>query len=340
MTCGRWRGQRWGSDGDLRSHERRKLAAWAGNRRTPVGKRFKSGLLLTIGAWLGSRIVVGAAWGPARNPFSFDTSLWIHSDSINYLGIAVHGRMFGRCGSPAFPNDALIRLWHLKWCGTAGWLAGYPWLMQAMHWSGFSLPDSGVLISWFAAAVAIFLVWFGWGRDLPGDTRLSSIAPVRVISGFGVQLCCLSNCHRSGLCGWRNSRRDPTEILYDGVADDAGRALLSHGVVCSTRTRWWSDSHCSPARCDSDRAESTLGIGRIVLDSGARYSRPDCLWPSPRIFPDRLGCRRLLGGDGPSVLSDLRKPKYDRADADGPNLCSPLFASSGDRNWNLCCRGS
>ena len=81
--------------------------------------------------------------------------------------MAVHGRTFGRCGSPAFPNDALIRLWHLKWCGTAGWLPGYPWLMQAMHWTGFSLPDSGVLISWLAGAVAIFLVWFGWGRDLP-----------------------------------------------------------------------------------------------------------------------------------------------------------------------------
>ena len=149
---------------DIKSEETQPVRPVTGKLQSA---NFKSGLLLTIGAWLGSRIVVSAAWGPARNPFSFDTSQWIHSDSINYLGIAAHGRVFGRCGSPAFPDDALIRLWHLKWCGTAGWLAGYPWLMQAMHWSGISLPDAGVLISWIATAVAIFLVWFGWGRDLP-----------------------------------------------------------------------------------------------------------------------------------------------------------------------------
>jgi hypothetical protein len=126
-----------------------------------------SGLVLTIGAWLASRIVVGAAWGPARNPFSFDARQWVHSDSINYLGMAVHGTTFGRCGSPAFPSNDLTRLWQLKWCGNAGWLPGYPWLMDVVHWSGISLPDAGVLISWAATAVSIFLVWFGWGRDLP-----------------------------------------------------------------------------------------------------------------------------------------------------------------------------
>ena len=127
----------------------------------------RSGLALTIAVWLSSRIIVAAAWGPARNPFSFDARQWVHADSINYLGIAAHGRTFGRCGNSAFPDDALIRLWHLKWCGTAGWLPGYPWLMEAVHWLGISRPDAGVLISWTATAVTIFLVWFGWGRDLP-----------------------------------------------------------------------------------------------------------------------------------------------------------------------------
>ena len=126
-----------------------------------------TGLALTVAAWLCSRFVVGAAWGPARNPFSFVSSLWVHADSINYLGIAAHARVFGRCGSPGFPEIPLVRLWHLQWCGNAGWLPGYPWLMEAVHWLGISLPDAGVLISWVATAVALFLVWFGWGRDLP-----------------------------------------------------------------------------------------------------------------------------------------------------------------------------
>lgn len=134
-------------------------------RRQPTG--IWSGLALTLAAWLGCRVVVAAAWGPARNPFSFSTAQWVHSDSINYLGIAAHGRVFGRCGSPEFPDNALIRLWHLKWCGNAGWLPGYPWLMAAMHWTGISFSDAGVIISWIATAVAIFLVWFEWGRDLP-----------------------------------------------------------------------------------------------------------------------------------------------------------------------------
>lgn len=131
-------------------------------RRHSIG----SGIALTVVVWLCSRLVVGASWGPARNPFSFVTSQWIHSDSMNYEGIAAHGRVFGECGTPAFPADALTRLWHLKWCGNAGWLPGYPWLMDMLHWMGISFPDGGVIISWAATAVAIFLVWLGWGRDL------------------------------------------------------------------------------------------------------------------------------------------------------------------------------
>jgi hypothetical protein len=143
----------------------------------------KSGVVLTIAAWFCSRIVVSAAWAAARNPFAFNTLQWVHSDSINYLGIAAHGRVFGRCGSPAFPDNALIRFWHLKWCGTAGWLPGYPWLMQVMHWSGISLPDAGVLISWIATAIAIFLVWFEWGRELPATRAFALLVLFGIFPG-------------------------------------------------------------------------------------------------------------------------------------------------------------
>jgi hypothetical protein len=165
---------------DIESEEREPVRPVA---RKLQSTDLRSGLVLTIGAWLGSRIVVGAAWGPSRNPFSFATSLWMHSDSFNYVTIAMHGRVFGRCGSPAFPNDRLSLLWHLKWCGNAGWLPGYPWLMDAMHWLGISWLTAGVLISWVATAVAIFLVWFEWGRDLPAPRALALLLLFGIFPG-------------------------------------------------------------------------------------------------------------------------------------------------------------
>ncbi|MGA2521085.1 MAG: hypothetical protein ABSG81_09740, partial [Acidimicrobiales bacterium] len=132
----------------------------------PAKASIATGVLLTAIAWLVSRIVVGAAWGPARDPFTFRTSLWRRYDSRNYLTIAIQGRTFGRCGTPGFPETALIRYAHLQWCGSAGWLPGYPILIRAVHVLGISRPSSGLLISWIGLAAALFLVWHGWGRDL------------------------------------------------------------------------------------------------------------------------------------------------------------------------------
>jgi hypothetical protein len=129
---------------------------------SPIG----SGLALTLIAWLLSRIAVGAAWGPARNPFTFQPTLWWRVDSFNYLVIAGHGRTFGLCGSPGFPRGFGLYS-HFKWCGSAGWLPGYPWLMAIVHSTGISLPDAGVIVAWLAMATAIFLVWLGWARSLP-----------------------------------------------------------------------------------------------------------------------------------------------------------------------------
>lgn len=126
-----------------------------------------SGVLLTLVAWMLSRLVVGATWGPARNPFSFISSIWVRWDSSNYLSIAAHGTTFGRCGSPGFPELPFVRFVHLRWCGTADWLPGYPWLIHVVHLTGINMKDAGVLISWVATAGAMFLIWLGWGRDLP-----------------------------------------------------------------------------------------------------------------------------------------------------------------------------
>lgn len=123
-----------------------------------------SGLLLTVGALLAARAVVGITYGPTRNPFAARPRDWARWDSINYAEIATHGRTFGRCDSARFaatPNPL-----HVTYCGTAGWLPGYPWLIRALRSTGFDLPHAAVAISWFAIATALFLVWYGWCRDL------------------------------------------------------------------------------------------------------------------------------------------------------------------------------
>jgi hypothetical protein len=135
----------------------------------PAGPRasFGTGLLLTAVAWVVSRFVVGVAWGPTRNPFQSNPNPWARWDTFNYLAIAEHGRTFAKCSSPAFvsqPNP-LSQIW----CGTAGWLPGYPWLIKVGHMAGLGWEVGGLLISWVALAVTLFLVWWGWGRDLsPG----------------------------------------------------------------------------------------------------------------------------------------------------------------------------
>lgn len=129
-----------------------------------------------MAARLADRLGIGAAWGPARNPFSLDPGLWARWDSFNYLAIATSGRTVGRCGSPGFPATAITEKLHATWCGTAGWLPVYPWLMRGLHATGIPLPDAGVLVSWLATAVAIFVVWFGWGRPLPVGRSLVLLA--------------------------------------------------------------------------------------------------------------------------------------------------------------------
>ena len=125
----------------------------------------KVGLLLTVLAWLLSRFIVSVAWGQTRNPLSTDPNPWIRWDSFNYLSIAQHGATFGNCYSRQFaskPNPL-----NLDWCGTAGWLPGYPAAVRLVHTLGIAVPNAGLLVSWLAMAAAIFLVWFGWARAIP-----------------------------------------------------------------------------------------------------------------------------------------------------------------------------
>jgi hypothetical protein len=147
-------------------------AAAVGARRQPeITERARApipvGLALTALSWLGTRCIVGLSWGPARSPFTFNPFLWGRWDSLTYLGIAGHGRTFGLCGSkPYLPANSVSRMFHQPWCGSAGWLPGFPWVSRGLSETGFSLADSQLLLAWMAMAAAFFVVWLGWGRDL------------------------------------------------------------------------------------------------------------------------------------------------------------------------------
>lgn len=140
-----------------------------------------TGLLLTAVAWLVSRLVVAASWTPALDPLRFfSADPWARWDSFNYVSIALHGSTFGRCGTPGFPENPTILYVHLQWCGSAAWLPGYSWLIEALHQIGMSPPGAALLISWSAVATAIFLVWLGWLREL------TTVRALLVLVLFGI----------------------------------------------------------------------------------------------------------------------------------------------------------
>ncbi len=134
--------------------------------RTPQPTPVRQGLVLTAAAWLICRLVITLAWGPARTVGSLKPDQWIRWDSFNYLWIVQSGNTFGRCGSPGFPMSALERYAHVKWCGNAGWLPGYPLVVKLVATVGIAPDTAGMLVAWLATAAAIFLIWFGWCRDL------------------------------------------------------------------------------------------------------------------------------------------------------------------------------
>jgi hypothetical protein len=153
-------------------------AAPASSTTVPHRTAIGWGLILTALSWLASREVVGARWGPARDPLRFEPSLWARWDTFNYGAITQYGRNFGHCDRP--PLSVLANPFHATWCGTAGWLPGYPWLIRMVQTTGITLPNGGLLLSWAATAVAMFLVWFGWGRDL------HPVRALLVMVAFGV----------------------------------------------------------------------------------------------------------------------------------------------------------
>ncbi len=153
--------------------------------RAPTGpalaplRRVAPGVGLTVLAWFIGRVVVGVNSHRGRNPFSFVPLNWMRWDSFNYQAIANHGSTFYACPASSFPAEKL----HLHWCGDAAWFPAYPWLMRLGHGLGLSIPSTGVGISWVCLALALFVLWWGWLRDLHWFRALVLMALFSVFPG-------------------------------------------------------------------------------------------------------------------------------------------------------------
>jgi len=123
------------------------------------------GALLVAVVWLLARCIIAFNFAAARNPFSLAYGHFVGLDSFNYLNLANHAPSFGRCGYPPFKINAAQQL-HQWWCGTAGWLPGYPLLIRVVHSLGIPLENSALLVSWLAIVASLALVWFAWLREL------------------------------------------------------------------------------------------------------------------------------------------------------------------------------
>jgi hypothetical protein len=128
--------------------------------RTPASS-IGVGVVLSLAAWLLSRIVVGARKKQSRNPFSFHPQVWFRHDSFTYLYLSEHRTTLVYCSPGSYSYDL-----HITWCGSAVYLPGYSWLIAVAHAVGVSASSAGVAISWLALAATLFLVWLGWARDL------------------------------------------------------------------------------------------------------------------------------------------------------------------------------
>lgn len=147
----------------------------------PTKSSLKFGLFVVSVAWIISKSVISITYAPARSLFSFNPMDWARWDSVNYLSITIRGRTFGLCSEPPF--SSLPNPLGVKYCGTAGWLPGYPWVMRIAHSAGLSLDYSGLIISWLAMFLAMFLIWLGWGRDLKVNESLSMLVMFGIFPG-------------------------------------------------------------------------------------------------------------------------------------------------------------
>jgi len=121
---------------------------------------YRMGAMAVIGAWITGRFVVTV--NSRVGVLDFNTHNWIRWDSFNYLMISAHGRSLGTCGARGFP--AYFGAGH--WCGTAGWLPGYPFAISVVSHLGIPADTGSLLLPTAFLIGALGVVWYGWARDL------------------------------------------------------------------------------------------------------------------------------------------------------------------------------
>jgi hypothetical protein len=141
-------------------------------------RSLRVGVALTVAAWVFGRVVVAASWAPARNPLDVSIESWKRLDSYHYFRLAKLGNSFLHC-----PPGSLPAYLHVTYCGSAGWLPGYPLVLDALHGVGISFNLGAQIVAWPAFGVAIFLVWWGWCRSLGTPHALAVLCLFAVFPG-------------------------------------------------------------------------------------------------------------------------------------------------------------
>jgi hypothetical protein len=102
-------------------------------------------LAVPAAVWAAATTAV-LATATARGYSPFDPLTWLRGDSGLYLWIAKNGYYVSTCE----PN----------WCGNAGWLPGYPWLVREVHHIlGISYEGAAVGVSWFFNLATLVVIW-------------------------------------------------------------------------------------------------------------------------------------------------------------------------------------
>ncbi|MEI6700257.1 MAG: hypothetical protein WCL38_00680 [Actinomycetota bacterium] len=165
------------------------------------------GLVPPLLAWLFLRVIVTVASPKWVRPWSFSAVPWTRIDAFNYLAIANSGRHVAVCG----PRMRIL-IPDAYFCGTAGWLPGYPYLLRG---TGSVLSVShdvaGVLLSNLAALAVFMVIWRGllWTKppmkallvlgllaSFPGAVYAVAVFPISMATlGIAISIVALKKGH-------------------------------------------------------------------------------------------------------------------------------------------------
>ena len=167
---------------------------------------------------------------------------------------------------------------------------GFPWLTRAVGVTGISLPDAGLLISWLATGAALFLVWFGWGRDIRQGRAFVLLMLFGLFPGSVYSFAVLPDLTRPGLQSSAHS------WLRCGRGFFTAAVLMSLAGLCYP-SAWFAAAGLAVGlvlaalSLGLGRADPTdaLGYRRAVLAPRARDPRPACFRAFQRLFRHGLG---------------------------------------------------